>query len=575
MVQTSDRVATDVNLELFKDAQARLSESLQLLISDSGPFTSFDTSTFKNDILSLLKFVLGKFAHSPENSQNLSEFFGFSSSSQAFTQSSLVTSENPHILSAFNSSISSLKTVQELVRSMPGTSITEDALSEITAFYKEASEVYDTIKSSSIQSNPFSSKFKTLSTNLENSLLQTLRSLGPTSASPVELSSAQSIPDSSSEHLPAQTDENNLLPSQARVIQTVPVAHQVRKLSVETLSLTSWLEQAITVIKHTELPTNTTEPPSLNIDFSTIQSASSRLLSLALSAEALSDQRLNIPFEEINRMLPDILNQTATQLHALSKLLNRTITDTISGYSLSTATPEQIRSLELQLSQIATHLNEKSEKLMTELAIIGNLIEKDGSSHSISTGKRFSDTTPITEPTKLLNTGNSVAANHDQHFSPHQLRQPLESLLGRLESLQLLSRQVTTPSGEQQIIALPMKVGQEWTEVNIRFVKKRSNQKKSQHSPKHYSIALNVAPSQLGAIDVRMEYIQQKCLQLSVNFANTETKNWFSRNIEEIRSAISGHGLPLTQIELFSSENQSPSALPERKASKSKIDLTI
>ena len=153
------------------------------------------------------------------------------------------------------------------------------------------------------------------------------------------------------------------------------------------------------------------------------------------------------------------------------------------------------------------------------------------------------------------------------------VRQSVDSLLNRLESLQLLARQVHTSSGEQQILALPMKIGGEWTEVNIRFLKKRQAEKTTQKQ-NHFSVYLNVAPSILGAISVNMEYERKKELRLQIEFEKKDTKAWFSRNSDSLRQALRGLDLPLTQFEIRPAKNKSePDNTPEN--SESAIDLKV
>jgi len=131
--------------------------------------------------------------------------------------------------------------------------------------------------------------------------------------------------------------------------------------------------------------------------------------------------------------------------------------------------------------------------------------------------------------------------------SKAQIRQSVESLLNRLESLQLLARQTQTPAGDQQIIALPMKIGGEWTEVNVRFVKKNQGRDKKGNQ-NHFSVYLNVSPSQLGAISIQMEYERKKSLYLDVEFEKKETRTWFSKNSDDLRRSLAKLDLPMAQM---------------------------
>lgn len=130
------------------------------------------------------------------------------------------------------------------------------------------------------------------------------------------------------------------------------------------------------------------------------------------------------------------------------------------------------------------------------------------------------------------------------------LRQTIESALGKLESLQLLARQVPVSDGQQQIIAIPMKIENEWTEVNIRFLKQKNSSKKKHGSSTTFSVYLNLSPRVLGDISIKMEYIQKKSLKVYMDFENNSTLNYFNQFRDGLQSAIKELGLPLTSVDL-------------------------
>jgi hypothetical protein len=118
-----------------------------------------------------------------------------------------------------------------------------------------------------------------------------------------------------------------------------------------------------------------------------------------------------------------------------------------------------------------------------------------------------------------------------------------------------------------------MKIGGEWTEVNVKFVKKRNRGKK--HSPnQHYSVSLNVSPSKLGGIEVRMEYEVKKSLRLSMTFENELTANWFSNHNDPFRKAIGELGLPITQFELHK-RTLTKAATQVSQREKEGFDITV
>lgn len=126
-------------------------------------------------------------------------------------------------------------------------------------------------------------------------------------------------------------------------------------------------------------------------------------------------------------------------------------------------------------------------------------------------------------------------------------------------------------------MALPMKIGGEWTEVNIRFIKKKEGRdKKSKQN--HFSVYLNVSPSQLGAISVKLEYELKKSMCLDIEFEKRESRSWFSRNSESLRKALSKLDLPQVRMiihQVRTKEQKREQKREQYKETDGAIDLKI
>jgi hypothetical protein len=133
------------------------------------------------------------------------------------------------------------------------------------------------------------------------------------------------------------------------------------------------------------------------------------------------------------------------------------------------------------------------------------------------------------------------------------LRQ-IDSVLTRIESLQLLARPVSTDQGVQQIISLPLKIGDEWTEMHLRVITRRGVAKAS--TAAHYAVFLNLAPSRLGALAARLDYSPGKSLLLSMSFEKSETHAWFSDRKEQLQQSLAVGGLPLPSITLIPAKKE-------------------
>jgi len=155
-----------------------------------------------------------------------------------------------------------------------------------------------------------------------------------------------------------------------------------------------------------------------------------------------------------------------------------------------------------------------------------------------------------------------------------KIRSTVESAINKLESLQLLARQTPLADGsQQQILALPMKIGNEWTELNIRFLKKESDQKKKKANGSSFSVQINLAPSNLGAVSVTMDYIVKKSLKISMDFEKDTTREFFQKNNTAIKKAIAELGLPLFSVDIKKSIDKSDA--PDEKVLEQLIDVKV
>jgi hypothetical protein len=155
-----------------------------------------------------------------------------------------------------------------------------------------------------------------------------------------------------------------------------------------------------------------------------------------------------------------------------------------------------------------------------------------------------------------------------------KIRSTIESAINKLESLQLLARQTPLADGsQQQILALPMKIGNEWTELNIRFLKKESNQKRKQSNGTSFNVQINLAPVNLGAVSVKMDYIVKKSLRISMDLEKDTTRDFFQKNNTAIKNAIAELGLPVFSVDIKKSSGKSDTQ--DKKVLEQLIDVKV
>jgi uncharacterized protein YdeI (BOF family) len=166
------------------------------------------------------------------------------------------------------------------------------------------------------------------------------------------------------------------------------------------------------------------------------------------------------------------------------------------------------------------------------------------------------------------------SANQGADETMFKIRSTVESAINKLESLQLLARQTPIADGsQQQILALPMKIGNEWTELNIRFLKKESSQKRKQSNGSSFNVQINLAPVNLGAVSVKMDYIVKKSLRISMDFEKDTTRDFFQKNNTAIKTAIAELGLPVFSVDIKKSIRKP--AIQDEKVLEQLIDVKV
>lgn len=134
-----------------------------------------------------------------------------------------------------------------------------------------------------------------------------------------------------------------------------------------------------------------------------------------------------------------------------------------------------------------------------------------------------------------------------ERISVEMIRQQVETILNHLENLQMLAKPTTGADGDQQVLVLPVNMGDEWTELRIRFVKERHG-KSRRKEPKHVSVTLNIDLKSLGEVTARMEYEIKKSLDISLTFDNEQAKEWFQKNRKDLIEALTGMGFKAIKV---------------------------
>ena len=129
------------------------------------------------------------------------------------------------------------------------------------------------------------------------------------------------------------------------------------------------------------------------------------------------------------------------------------------------------------------------------------------------------------------------------------LKQQVEQVLTRVESMQVLARQVSFDDGQQQVISLPMKIEGRWTDVVVKFLKRKGHSEKGP-SKKSVSVVIHVTPTLLGEITVFMDYSGKKDFSMRMEFEKTSSRQWFESNRVEFLKAMGKFGFSSFKIDM-------------------------
>ena len=144
------------------------------------------------------------------------------------------------------------------------------------------------------------------------------------------------------------------------------------------------------------------------------------------------------------------------------------------------------------------------------------------------------------------------------------LKTQVEQVLTRVESMQVLARQVSFADNQQQVISLPMKIDGQWTDVVVKFMKRKGASEKGL-SRKNVSVVIHVAPTLLGETTVFMDYNGKKNFSMRMEFEKPSSRQWFENNRTEFSKAIGKFGFSSFKIDMKASRHRQ-AAIPAMEA---------
>lgn len=355
-----------------------------------------------------------------------------------------------------------------------------------------------------------------------------------------------------------------------------------------------FLQQSISQrepVKEGELPFIKAVQNSISETLDQIKHYSSRVSNDFRSPEFTAVKNLEQQFHSTLKTMESsiknmVINVRYTLANAEEKLLS-SIENLQRGESDQATVSKNIQSIANRLSHDINRLFDSTVKeILTLLEQIGKEVEKNTDPLLRQTNQSVSQMKQEIE--QLLRTINrqidNVSSRTERALDstlPDGLRQQVETALSRLESMQLLAKPTPTTDGQQQILSLPVKIGEEWTDVNILLIKKR-DKKKGKISGNKFAVRMYVSPSQTGSIIVNMNYHKKHKLSVKIEFEKNEARLWFNKHKEQLINGLKENGMPSIALSLESASSKKPAKkrgrpplLVKKGKKKSKIDISV
>ncbi len=138
-----------------------------------------------------------------------------------------------------------------------------------------------------------------------------------------------------------------------------------------------------------------------------------------------------------------------------------------------------------------------------------------------------------------------------------KVRRVTEGMLERIEALQILARPVSTSDGEQQVIAIPLRIGGEWTELRLKILKKKNTGSQGR-GKKLYVVTICVCPRELGEVCATIRLENKKHCHISLAFQKQIAHSWFKRRLKPFREALKSLDFAAIRLEMHTMKSSSP-----------------
>lgn len=330
---------------------------------------------------------------------------------------------------------------------------------------------------------------------------------------------------------------------------------------------------------------------SISDTLTQIKQYSSQLSKTFHSPEFTALKNIEQQWQTVLKSLEPAINNLETDFRNLINDAEKKFIQSLQSFQQSEVTQEAVsKNLQSIANRLSMDINRLFDAMVREIMTLLEKASKDSErnpeevirqiNHAVTQMKHEIDQL-IRTLNRQIETFTSRNQRGLSQALPEGMRQQIETALTRFESLQLLAKPTPTAEGQQQILSLPMKFGDEWADVNILLIKKRKK-KSGKISGNRFSVRMYVTPSQCGPIAVNMDYSLKHKLNVRIEFENNDSRLWFNKHKEHLIGALKKYDIPSVALSLETASPKKPLKkqtkllLPRNKGTKeSQVDISI
>lgn len=292
-----------------------------------------------------------------------------------------------------------------------------------------------------------------------------------------------------------------------------------------------------------------------------------------LNEDTVKQKLLPIINEKLSQQLLDLIKNTDIKKldPQIEKILNE-LTSVINNENRKSIVPALFKLAELSADKEMFGLSDKmsltsnafdeKDNLKSVLLKMLHLIDKEESRGGIENrGRSLQDT--VTDSNRSLN---------DEQAKLSNVKKQVLQIIEKIEAFQVLAKSTPSPDGKSQLIVLPVNMGGEWVDMQLRITHRKQKQTQNRDK-KRISVALNIELSAIGEVSAEIEYFKNREIALNVTLSNKRFVEWFENKRTEIEEGLRILDLNVIKLNFRSSKSFIKTKTVSHKKANSNFDI--